>query len=333
MDRPVVRCGPAGWSYPDWEGVVYPAPRPPGFRPLDLLVGLFPTIEVNATFYRDVPTRQLEAWCRQVADRPDFLWCFKLHRRLSHAGEPPAPRALLAALAAYAPVREAGRLGALLLQFPWSLRPLAAHAAALRALTEAAREAGWPLVVEVRHAGWRAASAFAPVVCDQPPLRDNLGGEEALQAALAAAEPGAGPLYFRLHGRNRAAWFDPGAGRDARYDYLYGAAELRELGDRLGRAVAALPAGASVFVITNNHYQGQAVVNALQLQLLWDGTRPAVPGSLARAFPDELSGFPTLPEPAQAPPAPDGPQSPATPPPRRRRPGRRQGGEGEPTLF
>jgi uncharacterized protein YecE (DUF72 family) len=326
-----VRFGTAGWSYPDWEGVVYPSPRPKGSRPLDLLARLFLTIEVNVTFYRDVEPRQLEAWCRDVEGRPDFLWCFKLSRSLSHGGAPPDPAELRRALAGFAPVRDAGRLGALLLQFPWSLRPLPANTAALARLSEAAHDAGWPLVIEVRHAGWADRLPFAPVVCDQPPLRGNLDPEGALRAALAHGAADAAPLYFRLHGRNRTAWFDPDAGRDARYDYLYGEAELVEWRDRLARAVAGLPAGKPVFVITNNHYQGQAAVNALQLQRLWDGTAPAIPDSLARAYPRELSGFPTIPgardraesEPGGAPAGSGG------------RPRRRSGRDGpdEPTMF
>jgi uncharacterized protein YecE (DUF72 family) len=328
----IVRVGPAGWSYPDWEGVVYPRPRPRDSRPLELLVRLFPTIEVNVTFYRDVEPRRLEGWCRGVEGRPDFLWCFKLNRRLSHGGAPPDAGDLLRALTAFAPVRAAGRLGALLLQFPWSLRPSPANAAALGRLGDVAREAGWPLVIEVRHAGWAGRLPFAPVICDQPPLRGNLDPEGALRAALDRRVPGLDPLYVRLHGRNRAAWFDPDAGRDQRYDYLYGDSELLEWRDRLERAVAGLPEGTPVFVITNNHYQGQAAVNALQLQRLWDGTAPAVPDCLSRAYPRELSGFPTIPEAVRDQPG-DGPGGePADGGGRsRRRTGR--GGPDEPTLF
>jgi len=47
-----VRVGPAGWSYKDWDGIVYPAPRPRGFDPLEYLAGYFDTVEVNSTYYR-----------------------------------------------------------------------------------------------------------------------------------------------------------------------------------------------------------------------------------------------------------------------------------------
>lgn len=336
-----LRVGTAGWSYRDWEGIVYGPARTAGPKPLERLLGLFPTLEVNVTFYRDVAPRQLAAWCRAAADRPDFRWCFKLPRRLSHAGPPPARGDLLAACAAFAPAREAGQLGALLLQFPWSLRPGEATVAALADLAAAAREAGWPLVLEVRHAAWGEAPPFPPVVCDQPPLRGNLGPDEALAAALAAWPRGAGPLYLRLHGRNRAAWFAPDAGRDARYDYLYGDAELREWVARLRRAEARLPAAAPVFLITNNHYQGQAVVNALQLQRLWSGEAPPVPASLRQAYPRELASFPVAAEPAPpgAPASPGSPgatnqsEAPLRPGRRPRGPRRGPGDGGAPTLF
>jgi hypothetical protein len=47
-----IRIGPAGWSYKDWAGVVYPAPKPRGFDPLRYVAGYFDTVEINSTFYR-----------------------------------------------------------------------------------------------------------------------------------------------------------------------------------------------------------------------------------------------------------------------------------------
>ena len=54
-DRPPPGCilvGPAGWSYRDWEGQVYPKPKPRGFDPLGNLAQYFDAIEINSTFYR-----------------------------------------------------------------------------------------------------------------------------------------------------------------------------------------------------------------------------------------------------------------------------------------
>ena len=288
-----LRCGPAGWSYRDWQGVVYPAPRPRNFRPVPFLAGLFDTIEVNVTFYRDISAQQLEAWCRQVADFPGFRWCFKLHQRFSHQGLVPTPSALLPALAHYDTVRQLNRLGALLLQFPWSLRASVANQERIVALVAAAQQEGWPLVVEVRHHSWAGASeAFSPVICDQPLLRGNLTCDEALERAVRSAAAAAGPLYIRLHGRNGPAWFARDAGRDERYNYLYSEPERRDWLERLQGLSEQVPDATSLYLIANNHFRGQAIVDALLLQQLWSGRLPALPAILKQVYRRELAAFP-----------------------------------------
>ena len=88
--------------------------------------------------------------------------------------------------------------------------------------------------------------------------------------------------YVRLHGRNTDDWFRDDAGRDARYDYLYTAEELEPLA-----AVATEIANRTeeVFVVQNNHFRGQALVNALQMKHLVQGGSPPAPPGLVRAFP------------------------------------------------
>ena len=88
--------------------------------------------------------------------------------------------------------------------------------------------------------------------------------------------------YLRLHGRNRANWFRPDAGRDARYDYLYSSEELAPLADLAQRMSRSAE---EVVVIQNNHFRGQAVANAMQLSHRLGRTLPAVPQALAEAFP------------------------------------------------
>ncbi|MFH1842148.1 MAG: DUF72 domain-containing protein [bacterium] len=288
-----IRFGPAGWSYRDWRGHVYPERPPRSFRPLQLLATLFDTLEVNATFYRDFPTGQLAKWCDQVAAFPDFRWCFKLHQRFSHQGEVPTPDTLFQALDVYEPVRERGRLGALLLQFPWSLRCTDTNRQRIQDLLATARQAAWPLVVEIRHGSWDIGPAvFPPVICDQPLLRGNLTCDQALTAALATQTEAAGPGYIRLHGRNGRAWFDAEAGRDERYNYLYSAAERQDWLARLQRLSQESPATTSLYFIANNHFHGQAVVDALLMQQLWNGRQPELPRELVQAYPRELGDFP-----------------------------------------
>ena len=61
-----VRVGPAGWSYADWKGIVYPPEVPRGRHPLSLLSSWFDMVEVNATFYRPANWRHAAAWVEEV---------------------------------------------------------------------------------------------------------------------------------------------------------------------------------------------------------------------------------------------------------------------------
>ena len=92
-----------------------------------------------------------------------------------------------------------------------------------------------------------------------------------------------GPIgYLRLHGRNSATWFAERAGRDARYDYLYCRAELGELGARAQRIARVHD---ETFVITNNHFEGKAVANALEILSELRGGIVDGPAELVRTYP------------------------------------------------
>jgi len=274
-----ILIGTAGWSYDDWRGTVYPAPLPRGFDALRSLAGIFDLVEINVSFYRLPQLAVVAGWVERVRDFPDFRFLLKAPRSWTHpepgAADPaPAPfRALAEALSA------SGRLGAVLLQFPQSF-----HAGAA-ARERVARLRDWlaalPVAVEVRHASfagtewsrWLAERDALPVNVDQPALPGCLG----LGAAC-----GKEAAYFRLHGRNAAQWFAPGAGRDARYDYLYSETELDGIAAQVSEAAARVPL---LFLVTNNHYRGQAAVNALQLRARLLGRPLPVPPTLLAQYP------------------------------------------------
>ena len=88
--------------------------------------------------------------------------------------------------------------------------------------------------------------------------------------------------YLRLHGRNVKEWFREGAGRDARYDYLYNEFELFELAERIRQISKEAE---EVYVITNNHYLGKAVCNALELKAKLGEKNPKVPEVLLEHYP------------------------------------------------
>ena len=97
--------------------------------------------------------------------------------------------------------------------------------------------------------------------------------------------------YFRMHGRNYRTWFQEQAGRDARYDYLY---TSKEIGQAAALVRTMQASAEETYVITNNHFRGQAVVNAIEIVAELDGQPPAVPPVLAAAYP-RLAGVPDPP--------------------------------------
>ncbi len=264
-----VYIGTAGWSYADWNGIVYP----PGMKthPLAWLSQWFNTVEVNATFYRPLPRSAAESWVRLLPAEADFRFLLKLWGRFTHEDVEFSAVDVDAVRAAMEPLADAGRLGALLAQFPWSFRRTPPNRLKLARILDAFE--GWPVAVEFRHASWDRPEVFEGLrerrvaICsiDQPLLHDCIGPVDAVTAPFS---------YVRFHGRNAAHWFQEGAGRNARYDYLYNAGELESW---LTRIQAIRARTDEMFIITNNHYRGQAVVNAIELQHGLGQPAPASP--------------------------------------------------------
>jgi uncharacterized protein YecE (DUF72 family) len=147
----VIRIGPAGWSYRDWEGVVYPVPRPKGLHEATFLAEHFDTIEINSTFYRRPEPWVSKNWARRVAGNPRFRFTAKLFRGFTHERNASADDELQFK-EGIAPLAEAERLGALLLQFPWSCKNDEGNRGYLFDLLRRFRD--YPLVLEVRRASW-----------------------------------------------------------------------------------------------------------------------------------------------------------------------------------
>jgi len=272
--------GTAGWSYEDWEGVVYPTSKPRGFHPLVFLAAYFNTIEINSTFYRPASAALALSWVKKVAAFPEFLFAVKVHQVFTHQRRDFTQKDLDDFKQGLAPILAAGRLAALLLQFPWSFGNTGENAGYLMKLLDGF--AGWPLALEVRHASWGTPEFYRELtsrrVCfcniDQPIFRQSI------QPSAIVTNPEFS--YVRLHGRNAKDWFREGAGRDDRYNYLYAKDELVDWVQRikdLGQK------SAKVFVITNNHYRGQAVANALQIRNLLTGEKLEIPQLLLKRFP------------------------------------------------
>lgn len=280
----MIRVGVAGWDYPDWVGPVYPHRQGRGFDRLAYVARFVDVVEINSSFYRPVAPRTAESWVRRTRDRPRFAFTAKAHRSWTHDAEPDYDRVVASTLDGLLPLREAGRLGALLVQFPQSFHLGDPARERLEALL--GRAADWPVVVELRHASWRTDRVgdwlrrlgAGWCLVDQPQV-----GSSTLEPIPRVTSPVA---YIRLHGRNSRDWFRPDAGRDARYDYLYTRIELETLA---AHARTMSEQAAELFVVQNNHFRGQALANTLQLRHLIEGQRPEAPQELVEAFPDLAS--------------------------------------------
>jgi uncharacterized protein YecE (DUF72 family) len=302
-----VRYGTAGWVFEDWYGTFYPAPpreEGPGAlfsgvpaqapdpdvglakrEPLRYYARYFDLVEVNSSFYGIPTPRTTSRWVALTERRegPPFLFSFKLPRAFSHEGDL-VPAEVQAFHGCLEPVAAAGRLAAVLAQFPHRFSWSSAAAERLERIRAAFPDL--PLVAEVRHRSWEEAPALdllrglnlTLASVDQPLDDSTLPPQaDALSGDLA---------YVRLHGRNARAWFDPRAGRDARYDYLYSPSEVREWGARIERLAGV---ARRTLVIANNHYRGQAPANALELRGLREG-RAVVPRALGQVYP-RLAGL------------------------------------------
>jgi uncharacterized protein YecE (DUF72 family) len=283
-----IRVGPAGWSYKDWAGIVYPTQKSPRFDPLRYLSKYFDAIEVDSTFYRPMPRAYAESWAERVENNPDFRFTAKLWKRFTHerdtawsAEDVKLAREVLEGL------RASRRLGAVLMQFPWSFRNNKKNQEWLRDVIKEFED--FPLVLEVRHLSWDTPEFFGQlkergvgfVNIDQPMFHDSIA-----PSARATARVG----YVRVHGRNYKDWFRENAGPEARYNFLYSAEQLKPWAKR-AEEIAQSPDTDEVYVVTNNHYLGQAPANALMLKSMLEKERVPAPPELFQKYEKALKDF------------------------------------------
>lgn len=276
-----VFVGPAGWNYPDWKGIVYPAELSRKFSELEYMSRYFPVVEVNTTFYSIPSALTVEAWLKAVSARLQLRFCVKLWQGFTHREAPATTAEAIAFKACLQPMIEQNRLAALLVQFPWSFKRTQASIDRLRRILDTMSE--FPCAVEFRHAGWQTAECYdllssrsvAFVNIDQPVISESV-----IPSAHVTGPFG----YVRLHGRNTDNWFREGAGRNARYDYLYTPQEIQSW----SQTIKSMSQTAPTIVIFNNHFRGQAVVNAFQAQFALSGGETVVPPSLLAHYPQCL---------------------------------------------
>jgi uncharacterized protein YecE (DUF72 family) len=282
-----IRIGPAGWNYKDWYSIVYPEKPGKAFKELDYLANFFNTAEINSTFYRPANNFMASAWVRKVAHNANFKFTAKLWNRFTHDRKDFGTDEVKLYTNGIDPLAMAGKLGAVLCQFPWSFKNDETNRKWLSKIITTFKE--YPTVVELRHASWDIPSTYeflnkqdvGFVSIDQPVI-----GKSIAFKPICTGEIG----YVRMHGRNYEAWFAKkeaglprGKSPAARYDYLYSEEEIEEIAQKVRNVADGTQ---ETYVIQNNHPWGQAVANALQLKAVLGENDIKVPSTMLSRFPE-----------------------------------------------
>jgi len=272
--------GTAGWSYKDWEGIVYPEKKGQNFHPLIFLANYINIVEINSTFYRPPSIYMSLSWVKKLENHPDFLLSVKLHQIFTHKRKDFSMKDVDDFKLGLEPLRAKERLASLLIQFPWSFANTTAHNEYLVKLFELFID--YPLAVEVRHSSWDNEN-FYNLLSEHKVCFCNID-QPIFQNSIKPSSINTNPQfsYVRLHGRNYENWFKKNAGRDERYNYLYKKEELEDWMDRIKELGSK---SSNVYIITNNHYRGQALANALQIKNMLTDEKLDIPFPLLKQYP------------------------------------------------
>ena len=145
-------AGTSGWSYPTWKPDFYPA-GVPAKRFLEFYSSQLTSVEVNYTF-RALPTsNMLEGWLAAVPAY--FRFSFKAPQRITHFKRLSDCGADVAQfVSVLEPVRQAGKLGLLLLQLPPNFKADSQRLADFLAAPALTVSGATPIAFEFRHESW-----------------------------------------------------------------------------------------------------------------------------------------------------------------------------------
>ena len=262
-----IYIGTSGWSYPKgegtWNGFFYPSGK---IVELEYFSGFFNTVEINSSFYRPPNPGHVYNWVKRTP--PGFLFAMKLWQKFTHPRmyrDATGKEAIISRAdvdtfrSSLEPLAKAGKLGALLAQFPPSFKNDDYGRQILGAVANTFGE--YPLAVELRHRSWSDDATTAEL------LRDNNIAwvqidEPKFSTSVAPEVPATADFaYFRFHGRNAKDWWS-GDG-EQRYRYHYDEEEIKQLAERVRNAGES---ARLLFAYFNNHWQAYAPRNANDLK-------------------------------------------------------------------
>jgi uncharacterized protein YecE (DUF72 family) len=297
-DGHLVRAGTASWTDPTMTaaGVFYPEGASSAEERLRYYASRFPVVEVDATYYALPQEAMSQRWVERTPDH--FVFDIKAHalmtgqpsetKRLPKPIREELPEALREKARLYPkdlppeltdelwayfrrgidPLVEAGKLGAVFLQFPRWVFP--SNETRDHILQARERLGGLPIAVEFRHASWfneknaertvrfLTDNAIPYVVVDEPQ-----GFKSSVPPVVAATSPDL--AVFRFHGRNAETWEKRDITPAERFRYLY---DEDELGDWVPAIVDTAKKARETHVLMNNCFSNYGTTNALEIARL-----------------------------------------------------------------
>jgi uncharacterized protein YecE (DUF72 family) len=247
LDQNSIRIGTSGWSYKEWEGVLYPNSKTPK---LTFYSSIFNTAEIDSTFYANPSKGLVLGWVRNTPD--NFQFSVKLPQSITHQKQldlrAGAEIDLVEFLDLIDPLREAGKLGPLLIQLPPSFA--ASKMEKLKEFLDAIpnKKDYYKFAIEFRNKSWLEESEKVNELLREYNVAKTIVDEPLLPVDLTVT---ADFSFIRWHGHGQRPW----------YNYRYKEDELEPWVDRVNKAMRKTT---RIYGYFNNHFHGYAVENGLE---------------------------------------------------------------------
>jgi len=275
MNQPLL-IGTSGYSYPGappkgWFGAFYPEVKGKGFDELKYYSQIFNAVEINFTFYRPPSQAVTRSWVDKTPT--DFSYAIKLWQKFTHPmkigrkssedqWQPATQQDVDEFRAGIQPLAEAGKLGALLLQYPTGFHCTPENTEKVERTLQAFYD--YPKVVELRHSSWNESGPEIKALLDENRASGVLIDEPKFASSIRQDFAPIGEIfYFRAHGRNAKTWWRPKESWE-RYDYCYSRDEIKKIAGRIKEATST-PGVKKAFAFFNNHARANAPANAIML--------------------------------------------------------------------
>jgi uncharacterized protein YecE (DUF72 family) len=298
-----IKIGTSGYSYSGappkgWYGAFYPEKKTKDLDELKYYSRIFNTCEINTTFYRPPSPAVTQSWADKTPD--DFSFAVKLWQKFTHPmkisrnksddkWEPASQSDFDEFRAGILPLAEAGKLGALLLQYPAGFHFSAENVEKVEITLRWFYD--YPKVVELRHNSWSEKNPDIKHLLLENRASGVLIDEPKFATSIRQPVEAIGEIfYFRAHGRNAKAWWNPKESWE-RYDYFYAREEIKQHAQRI-KTAASTPGVKKAFAFYNNHARANAPANAIMLsQELGVRLKAMPPEAMVAKFPDLVQGI------------------------------------------